>query len=58
MLEKTRYILAYKGTEKIVIIKTDEDVAYWSKKAENPDYVFRELRVSAPPEDSCASCSA
>jgi len=56
MLEKTRYILAYKGTEKIVIIKDDADVAYWSKKMENPDYVFREVKIATVPEAVCIGC--
>lgn len=55
---KSRYIRkSPNGEETVVIIKTDEEVAYHEGLAKE-GFIYSELKVAAPPEDSCASCSA
>jgi hypothetical protein len=53
-----RYVRrAPEGDEVITSIKNDADLAY-HQGLEKEGFKYSELRVSAPPEDSCPSCSA
>jgi hypothetical protein len=53
-----RYFIRYNGNEKVITINNQADLNYWLAKAKDPEIKISELKVSAPPEDTCASCSA
>lgn len=45
------------GDESVIIIKTESELNYHEGLAKE-GFTYTQVRVSAPPEDTCASCSA
>lgn len=53
----TRYVLRHADQEKIVAIKDEADLAYWSAKEAQSGYSFTEVKVHEAPQE-CEACSA
>lgn len=52
-----RYVLKGPNTEKVISIKTKEDLSFWNRYVDNKDYVFTRVVIHQRKEE-CESCSA